>query len=302
MATDGKLHLIYFFCRLQMPGLALDAIAFNSHLRRMFDLFHAKEAQTVWDRFLEAVHALDAFLASACLEGDELAWQTLLFDVRVGKQERRLADALRARAIKLYPGNEERQNAAVDDFWGHLIVSESAGSVPILRRYDGQRPLVPWLIRIFQNWQISKLRGRAEQAEPLDPDGMLGDSEQHADPNPTWHDAFRSAAQDWLRTVAEDEDLLLLGLLWRYRLSQREVAKLLKVHEGTISRRVKQLAEKCLEYVAGALTTAGWMGDDLGSFLYSEMASVLLDEPRLSADNLARFLRMRGKTPPSIPA
>ena len=99
--------------------------------------------------------------------------------------------------------------------------------------------------------------------------------------------------------VADQEDLLLLGLLWRYRISQREAAKLLSVHEGTISRRVKQLADRCLEFVEKELRSAGWSEDDLSKFLYAEMAGVLLEEPRLAAENIARLLRSRGAAIPA---
>ena len=69
-----------------------------------------------------------------------------------------LVDALRARAVRLYPRNQERQDSAVAEFWGYLLAGEKAGSLPILARYDGERPLVPWLIRVFQNKHISELR------------------------------------------------------------------------------------------------------------------------------------------------
>jgi hypothetical protein len=214
----------------------------------------------------------------------------------VGRQEKRLLDALRTRAVKLYPGNEERQNSAVDDFWGHLLVAETPGSVPVLQRYDGLRPLVPWLICIFQNWQISLLRGKDGKAVGLDVDDLLQERELPTEPSPHWHESFCEAARQWLAQVAEKEDLLLLGLLWRHRLSQREAAKLLNVHEGTISRRVKDLSERCLSFVGDRLRADGWSGDDLSSFLYSEMAGVLLDEPRLSAENLGRLVRDMGMT------
>ena len=54
-----------------------------------------------------------------------------------------------------------------------------------------------------------------------------------------------------------DDDVLLLGLRIRYRLSQREVAQLLKVHEGTISRRTDHLRDQCLDYLAKQLVEAG---------------------------------------------
>ena len=60
--------------------------------------------------------------------------------------------------MRLYPRDEERQETAVTEFWSNLIAPENEESLPILARYDGQRPLAPWLIRVFQNWHLSKLR------------------------------------------------------------------------------------------------------------------------------------------------
>ena len=57
------------------------------------------------------------------------------------------------------PRNEEQQETAVTEFWSNLIAPESEGALPVLARYDGRRPLAPWLIRVFQNWHLSKLRG-----------------------------------------------------------------------------------------------------------------------------------------------
>jgi hypothetical protein len=291
-----QLVLLYHFCRLQFPLIVLPLDRFIVHVRRMYDWarLHSKHPVASWSAFLEGLHPLDAFVSAACLERSEEAWQVLLFDARVGRQERRLVDALRARAVKLYPGNEERQNNAVDDFWGHLLVAETPGAVPILERYDGQRPLVPWLICIFHNWQISQLRSRDGKAIPLEDDDLLGERELPSDPTPQWHESFCEAARAWLSQVADQEDVLLLGLLWRYRLSQREVSRLLAVHEGTISRRLTQLSSRCLEFVEQRLRSEGWSGDDLSGFIHTEMATILLEEPRLSADHLGRMLKERG--------
>ena len=50
-----------------------------------------------------------------------------------------------------------------------------------------------------------------------------------------------------------------------------------------------------------ALRELGWTGDDLQGFIHKEMASVLLEEPRLAVDHLARLLAERGKAPPAVP-
>jgi RNA polymerase sigma factor (sigma-70 family) len=296
------LLVLYHFCRLQVPAVVLSFPCFEAHLQRMFGRSrqHSKTPVANWQEFLDRLQPLDAFVASACVENCEEAWQVLLFDARVGRQERRLVDALRLRAVKMYPGNEERQNSVVDDFWGHLIVAETDGSVPVLQRYDGLRPLVPWLVCIFQNWQISQLRARDGRAAPLDVDDLLQERQLPEEPTDHWHESFCDAARLWLKQLADEDDLLLLGLLWRYRMSQREAAKLLGLHEGTISRRVKQLSEKCLGFVGDYLRGQGWGGDDLSGFIYNEMAGVLLDEPRLGTEPLARMLRERGMRLPAI--
>jgi RNA polymerase sigma factor (sigma-70 family) len=239
---------------------------------------------------------VDWFLACACLEGQPRAWEQL-FAARANRTDCLLVDALRARAVRLFPRDEERQESAVAEFWGYLLAGEREGSTPILARYDGQRPLVPWLIRVFQNKHISDLRqGRA----PALPEDDLDDHHLPlaSEGNGRWHEEFRLAARDWLGTLGERE-LLILGLRLRYRLSQREVAQLLGVHEGNISRQTSKLRDTCLEYVGRQLTELGWTGDDLSGFILKEMDSLLLDEPRLSADRLAALLARRGQTLPT---
>jgi RNA polymerase sigma factor (sigma-70 family) len=277
---------------MQLPSVALSFDRFRAHLERTFAIFRDKTGPDLtWDAYLANLYALDWHLCCGCLEGDNRSWE-LLFATRTGRSDCLLVDALRARAVRLYPRDEERQENAVAEFWSHLIVSETPGSVPVLARYDGQRPLAPWLIRVFQNWHVSHLRAHAgTQALPEDdlamplPVSPAGEAR--------WHDSFRLAARDWLAGLGEPE-LLLLGLRWRYRLSQREVAHLLGVHEGTISRQTDKLRDRALETIGKRLVQEGWSGDDLEEFVLTEMGSLLVDEPRLSADQLTALLKKKG--------
>src|SRR5262249_47638974 len=173
-------------------------------------------------------------------------------------------------------------------------VPETPGSVAILARYDGQRPLVPWLIRVFQNWHISQLRHRSG-VHALPEDDLALPLPAEADGR--WHEAFCLAAREWLRELTDNE-LLILGLRLRYRMSQREVAHLLGLHEGTLSRQTSHLRDRCLDAIRDRLLAQGWTGDDLSAFVLNEMGSILMDEPRLSADSLASILAARGKTLP----
>jgi RNA polymerase sigma factor (sigma-70 family) len=280
---------------MQLPAVELTLEHLDRHLQRTFELYGAKEGSASWERYLDNFYPLDWFLAVACLEGERHAWE-ILFASRASRSDCLLIDALRARAVRLYPRDEERQESAVTEFWSHLLVSETPGSVPVLARYDGQRPLVPWLIRVFQNWHISQLRQRGG-AHPLPEDDVALPLPAEADGR--WHEAFCLAAREYLKELNESE-VLILGLRLRYRMSQREVAHLLGVHEGTISRQTSHLRDRCLEAIGQRLVAQGWTGEDLSGFVLTEMGGLLMDEPRLSADQLARALAARGKVLPTV--
>jgi RNA polymerase sigma factor (sigma-70 family) len=295
--------LLYHFCRLRLPAVPLPLPLFDRHLQRAFEMNRAKlankGASIDWETFLDNLHALDWFLACACMEGQPRAWEAL-FAARANRTDCLLVDALRLRAVRLFPRDAERQDEAVADFWGFLLAGEREGSLPILARYDGQRPLVPWLIRVFQNKHLSELRQR-RGLQTLPEDDLCERDLPFADSgHERWHDEFRSAARQWLDELPEQE-VLILGLRLRYRLSQREVAHLLGIHEGNVSRQTTRLRDHCLEQIGEHLRTLGWTGDDLTDFLFKEMDSLLLDEPRLSADRLAGLLAVRGKTLPDDP-
>lgn len=299
--TAARTALLYHFCRLQLLGVALAPAAFDRHLSRAYELYRAKcqreNLPASWDHFLENLHAVDWYLCGGCLEGQERAWETL-FASRANRADCLLIDALRARAVRLFPRNEEQQDAAVTEFWGFLLTGEKPGSIPVLARYDGQRPLVPWLIRVFQNRHLSHLRSsRGAQALPEDDldDADLPFPHQNADSR--WNEEFRLAAREWLSGLTDNETLIL-GLRLRHRLSQRDLARLLGIHEGNVSRATTKLSDAAREFIGKRLMEAGWTGDDLTGYVLKEMHSLVLDEPRLSADRLAALLAARGKSLP----
>jgi RNA polymerase sigma factor (sigma-70 family) len=299
-AVRGRMVLLFHFARLQLPSVRVEESKFLSHLDRTFRIFQPKSPDATWVSYLGGLYALDWAVCVGCLEGSNAAWE-VLFNARTGRSDCLLVDALRARAVRLYPRDEERQDTAVTEFWSNLIAPENEESLPILARYDGQRPLAPWLIRVFQNWHLSKLRQHTGVATlPDDEIAMPLDSAPKSNGETRWHEAFVLAARDWLGTL-DDDERLLLGLRWRYRMSQRDVAGLLGLHEGSISRRTDRLRDRALEQIGQALVAEGWTGDDLEGFMLTELGALLTDDPRLSADQLGRTLATRGKTLPGEP-
>ncbi len=293
----ARVNLLYYFCRLQLPAVTLSPPVCEEHLHRTFEVHQKKEPSANWPHYLDNLYPLDWFVASACLEGNEKAWE-YLFAARAGRSDTLLMDALRGRAARIFPRNEERQESAVVEFWSDLYVPpDRPGALPILARYDGLRPLVPWLIRVFQNKQISLLRGPDAHSQALPEDDLVPLPVPKQD---RWNEVFNQAARDWLETL-EEREILILGLRLRYQLSQRDVAGILGVHEGTISRRTDSLSEQWKEQISKQMIDQGWTGEDLGDYVRTEMRNLLLDDPRLSIDNLSQILGKTGKTLPKVP-
>ena len=292
----GPVGLLYHLARLQLPAVALAEPTFRAELARTYVLWHAKTPEATPKAYLDGLYVLDWLVCVGCLASVAEAWHAL-FAARTGRSDCLLVDALRARACRLYPRNEEKQESAVAEFWSLLLVPESDAGTAILARYDGQRPLAPWLIRVFQNWHLSKLR-TGPGAVSLPDDDIAQPVPAASEDDPHWHEAFCQAARDWLRTLPDNERLIL-GLRWRYRMTQREVATLLGVHEGTITRRIDKLRDAALDGIGSRLLAEGWTGDDLAAYVLTEMGGVLVDEPGLGADELRRLLAATGKKLPA---
>ena len=293
-----RVALLLHFTRLQLPTIAIPEPKFHAHLDRTFAIFLPKSPDVTWSTYLEGLYSLDWAVCIGCLLGSNPAWETL-FNACTGRSDCLLVDALRARAARLYPRDDEKQDTAVTEFWSNLIAPESEDTLPILARYDGQRPLAPWLIRVFQNWHLSKLRQHHGITSLPDDDLALPlDYGPKSNGTTRWHEAFVHAARDWLGGI-DDDERLLLGLRWRYRMSQRDAASVLGLHEGSISRRTDKLRDRALEQIGTRLVTEGWTGNDLEGFVLTELGAILTDDPRLAADQLGRMLAVKGKSLPS---
>ncbi|CAN5346893.1 hypothetical protein BH11PLA2_BH11PLA2_51580 [soil metagenome] len=291
---QARLTSLYHFSRVQMPTLSLPQDRFNFHIHRTFDLFVPKARGPLsWSDYLASLYIVDWSVCIGCLERLDTAWD-ILFAAKTGRSDCLLIDALRARSSRLYPRDEERQETAVTEFWSNLIASDTAEAKPVLARYDGQRPLAPWLIRVFQNWHLSKLRQHSGVISLPDDDLAVPIPSQTVEET-RWHELFISAAREWLSGI-DDQERLLLGLRWRYRMSQRDVANILGVHEGTISRQTDKLRDKALESLGESMVQQGWTGDDVSHFVLNELGGVLTDDPRLSAEHLGALLSKKGKS------
>ena len=107
--------LLYHFCRLRLPQLAVPFDAFGRHLDRAFQLHQEKtpgeNGAASWPEFLDQLYINDWYLCCGCLEGSRQAWEQL-FALRASRTDCLLVDALRSRAVDR-AGNVEPLQAPV---------------------------------------------------------------------------------------------------------------------------------------------------------------------------------------------
>lgn len=300
---QARTDALYYYLRFQLPSVTLDLPSYRQHLHRTYarNRTAAEQAARSWSEYLDHLYGIDWYVCCGCLERQRAAWQAL-FATRTGRSDRLLIDALRAHAARLQPGNEYDQESSVSEFWSLLLVPERPGSLPFLERYDGQRPLAPWLVTVYRNWLTSRV-SRSRSNFSYDDELTTPPTADHPPIRDRWLEVFTTAAHDWLAGL-DDRQVLLLGLLWRYRLDQRSAAKLIGIHEGNISKRLTKINDLLRSQVGAAMRAEGWEGEDseLGEYILREMAAVLLDSPRLSAAHLGQLLAREGKTAPPLPS
>src|SRR5947208_15286268 len=82
--------LLYHFCRLRLPHLAVPAAAFEKHLDRSLDLYRTRRRRegqpATWADFLDNLHPGDWFVSCACLERSRAAWEHL-FAMRASRAD-----------------------------------------------------------------------------------------------------------------------------------------------------------------------------------------------------------------------
>src|SRR5437867_7102823 len=77
-APAGRRALLFHFCRMQLPRVALPLASFERHLQRTFELYRSKtDPAASWKTYLDELYPIDWYLAAACLEGDARAWEHL---------------------------------------------------------------------------------------------------------------------------------------------------------------------------------------------------------------------------------
>jgi RNA polymerase sigma-70 factor, ECF subfamily len=211
---------------------------------------YASEAgETEQLELVAKLHVAELVLARACSAGNEAAWTTFLMRLRVPLYEtacrithdeaagRELADGLYAYLYGM-PNREGRRVSRLD-------------------YYMGRGSLEGWLRTVLSQEYVNRHRSLSREVS-LDEQVEAGVSfaEPAVASAPEPDDRLSAAVAQTLTTLSDEERFLLAS----YYLDQRtlaDIARQLRIHESTISRKLERLTTDLRKRVRKRLRAAG---------------------------------------------
>jgi RNA polymerase sigma-70 factor (ECF subfamily) len=199
--------------------------------------------------FCACLRLEELVLARACAEGNERAWEIFLARYReklydIGLQIAREDSAARDLADSLYAnlyGIELREGRRASK----------------LSSYSGRGSLEGWLRTVMAQEHVNRYR-RQKRNLSLDEESEEGVQFAAPQPEPSVPaDPRLAAATDEALGALAAEDRLILASYYLDGRTLAETARLLSVHESTISRKLDRLAKSLRKQILAALVRRG---------------------------------------------
>jgi RNA polymerase sigma-70 factor, ECF subfamily len=197
------------------------------------------------EMFWRALHLEDLAMARGCALGRESAWRRFLGQYR--EQLTRAAVEMTGSAAL----GEELASALYSELFG-LTEREGKRWSPLLR-YSGRGSLMGWLRAILAQRRVDQYRkiGRETALREIEPASSVSEQlelKQLED--------LRVAIQMTL-SAASAEERFLLSAYYLDRHTLHEMSRVLRVHEATISRKLKRATERLRKQLLRTLRARG---------------------------------------------
>ena len=233
----------------QFEKLMLE-VAGSSHWGLASDAQPSIAAQS---EFLASIRARDLVLARACAIGNEQAWEVFLAEYR---------ETLYSSAYAITGDNASGRELA-DSLYADLfgMTTRDGRRRSKLEYYTGRGSLAGWLRSVLARRYIDEYR-KAKRLVSLDEQIDNGEADvavavQTLSLPDEAHRIRLGACVSNVLAEMESQDRFLLRAYYLDGRSLAEIAKLLGVHESTISRRVKRLGEKLRQRLLKKLQASG---------------------------------------------
>jgi len=188
-------------------------------------------------------------LARACASGHEKAWELFLTRYR----EKLYLSALRI--VREDSAAHDLADTLYADLYG--TTTREGRRVSKLASYTGRGSLEGWLRTVLAQEYVNRYR-KTKRLVSLDEESEEGVQFRAPDPDPVPPaDSRLSRATDRALATLPAEDRLILSTYYLDGRTLAEIARMLGVHESTISRKLDKLAKSLRKQIVTALARAG---------------------------------------------
>jgi RNA polymerase sigma-70 factor, ECF subfamily len=196
---------------------------------------------------LSAIHVEELVLARACADGNEAAWEAFLLRYRESLYEAGIS------ITKDYSLGRELADSLYADLWG----AGSAHGASPLRSYMGYGSLAGWLRTIMGRSFIDRYRNERRLVslqEETDEGWQL--AAPPPQPVAAAEPRLEEATDEALSALAA-EDRFILASFFLHDRTLAELARVLRLHESTVSRRIGKITASLRKQILRGLMRRG---------------------------------------------
>ena len=199
--------------------------------------------------FFLALRVDELALARACAAGENSAWEIFLTKYR----EKLYLSALRI--AREDSAARELADTLYADLYG--TTTRDGQRVSKLASYTGRGSLEGWLRTVLAQEYVNRYR-RTKRLVSLEEESEEGVQFRAPDPEPvTPSDNRLSRTTDQALSELSAEDRMVLSAYYLDGRTLAEIARMLGVHESTISRKLDKLAKSLRKHIVSGLTKGG---------------------------------------------
>jgi RNA polymerase sigma-70 factor, ECF subfamily len=210
---------------------------------------HGVGSETEARTFILSLRIDELALARACAAGDNSAWEIFMTRYR----EKLYLSALRI--AREDSAARELADTLYADLYG--TTTREGQRVSKLASYTGRGSLEGWLRTVLAQEYVNRYR-RTKRLVSLDEESEEGIQFRAPDPEPVIPaDTRLASATDEALAFLSGEDRMVLSAYYLDGRTLAEIARMLGVHESTISRKIDKLAKSLRKQIVASLTRHG---------------------------------------------
>ena len=199
--------------------------------------------------FFQNLRVEELALARACAVGDNSAWETFLIRYREKLYQAALRIAREDSAAR------ELADTLYADLYG--TTTRDGRRLSKLASYTGRGSLEGWLRTVLAQEYVNRYR-RTKRMVSLDEESEDGVQFSAPEPEPVVSaDSRLESATDEALALLPSEDRLVLSAYYLDGRTLAEIARMLGVHESTISRKLDKLARALRKQILAGLVRRG---------------------------------------------